>query len=73
MIVCYQALFPLVTQTLMHSACVLDGVLLGRRQKVIAEAIWRLYIVSDSSISLQRSPGGKTQAIKALLYLLENT
>lgn len=66
-IVCYRAFSPHVTQTLLQSAHVLDGALLGRRRKVIAEGIWRLYVLSNSNISMQRSPGAKTQAIKALL------
>lgn len=74
MIICYQAslsLSPLVTQTLTRSAHVLDGALLGRRKKARAEGIRRLYVLSHSSISMQRSPGAKTQAIKTLLWQLE--
>lgn len=44
-IVRYQALSLTshsVTQILVHSARVLDGALLGKRRKVIAEGIWRL-------------------------------
>ena len=49
-----------VSLTFMQPAFMLDGALLGRRIKVIAEGVLSLYV---SSISMQRSPEATTQAL----------
>lgn len=49
-----------VSLTFMQPAFILDGTLLGRRIKVIAEGVLSLYV---SSISMQRSPEATAQAL----------